>query len=95
MLKAEQRSLLPPPGLVRHRSLLNVKPDFWLRWQRGRFEERAQLLEDFPKSYIMNKQGFINFSQTLENGGICSDVLAQLDERADDVNAHGRGTWAV
>ena len=83
------------PRAVGNRVLLHVEADlrFWRSWWR--FEEGTQFLVNVTKGGIMDQEGFVDFSETLKDGGIGGLILAQFDESADDVNAHGDGARAV
>jgi hypothetical protein len=62
----------------------------WRRFQQG-----AELLEDFPQCHVMNQQRLVYFREASENGSIGGDLLAHFDEGADDIDAHGDGAGAV
>ena len=44
---------------------------------------------------IMGEEGFVNFSQALENGGVGRMLLAHLNKGADDIDAHRNRARAV
>ena len=43
----------------------------------------------------MNEQCVVNLRQSLEDGGVGSQFLANFDERTDHINAHGDGSVTV
>jgi hypothetical protein len=53
------------------------------------------LLKDFAQGGVVEQQGFVNFGQAPEDGGVGGEVLAHFDESADDVQAHGNRAGAV
>src|SRR6266404_5793461 len=73
---------------VRYRVFFNVEADFWL-WRHWRgSEQRAEFLVNVTESAVVEEQGFVNFGQALEDGGVGGEVLAHFDEGAHDVQAH-------
>ena len=64
------------------------------RFGRGR-EERLELRPDGAQRRIVFQQGFVNFRQSFEDGGVGGQLLAHLHEGADDKDAHGDGFGAV
>ena len=43
----------------------------------------------------MFEQGFVDLGEPLQDGGVRGDLLAQLNEGADDVDAHDDGALAL
>ena len=62
-------------------------------WRR--FQQWAELLEDFPQRYIVNQQRFVYLGQASENGRVRGDILAHFHESPNDIDAHSDGTRAV
>src|SRR5436309_2639990 len=54
-------------------------------WRR---EERQEFLVDVAQNGVMLQQCSIDLGQTLQDRGICCNFFAQLNECANDVNAH-------
>ena len=54
-------------------------------WRR--FQQWAELLEDFPQRYIVNQQRFVYLGQASENGRVRGDILAHFHESTNDIDA--------
>ena len=76
-------------------SSLIWKPICGFSGRGRRSQERAELLVNITQGAIVEKQGFINFGEALEDGGIGGKVFAHFDERTNDVKAHGDSARAV
>jgi len=85
--------LLPDP--VTDGVFLDVEANFGFGRLWRRFQQGAELLEDFPQRHVMNQQRLAYFREASENGGIGGDLLAHFDEGADDLDARGDGAGAV
>lgn len=72
-----------------------MEADFGFGRGRGRLKQGAELLVDVAECAIVQEEGFINFGEALEDGGVGGEIFAHFDEGADDVNAHGHRTGAV
>jgi hypothetical protein len=74
---------------------LFVKSDFW-SWSFGWWlEQRQEFLVNIAQSGVVLKEGFVDFSQALQNCFVGGQHFTLLDESADDVNAHRDGLGAV
>lgn len=72
-----------------------MKADFglWRRWRR--LKEWPEFLVDVAERAIVQEEGFIDFGQAFEDGGVGGEVLAHFDEGTNDVHAHRDGAGAV
>jgi len=43
----------------------------------------------------VQKEGFVDFGEAFEDGGVGDEIFAHSDEGPDDIYAHGDGTRAV
>ena len=82
-------------GTVTDGVFFDMEANFGFGRQWRRFQQGAELLEDFPQRHVVNQQRFVYFREASENGGIGGDILAHFDEGADDIDAHGDGAGAV
>ena len=92
-MKASSVTIPFRPG--RNGILFDMKADFGFGRQWWRFEQWPKFLVDVPQCGVMQEQGFINFSQALEDGDVGGEILTQFDEGADDIKTHGDGARAV
>jgi hypothetical protein len=83
------------PDTVTNGVFFDMEANFGFGRLWRRFQQGAELLEDFPQRYIVNQQRFVYLGQASENGSIGGDLLAHFDEGADDIGAHGDGAGAV
>ena len=72
-----------------------MKTDAAFRFGKLRCEERFQVIPERYESLVVLQQSSIDFGQLLENRRVCGDLFPHMDKGADDVNAHGRGLFAL
>ena len=72
-----------------------MKPDAFA-WRIGRREkQRADFEDDIAQGGIMGNESLFDDCEAFFQGGVGGKFLAQADESANDVNAHGNGPRAV
>ena len=72
-----------------------MEADFGFGRGWRRLKEGAELLIDVAERAIVQEEGFINFGEAFEDGGVGSEVFAHSDKGADNINAHGRSARTV
>lgn len=63
--------------------------------REGRGERRQEFLVDVAQGAVVEEEGFVNFGEAFENGGVGGEFFAHFDEGANDVNAHGNCAGAT
>jgi hypothetical protein len=58
----------------------DMEANFGLGRLGRRFQQGAELLEDFPQRHVVNQQRFVYLGQAPENGRVRSDILAHFHE---------------
>ena len=67
-----------------------------LAWRiRRREKQRADFEDDIAQGGVMGNESLFDNGEAFFQGGVGGKFLAQADESADDVNAHGNGPRAV
>jgi hypothetical protein len=65
-----------------------MEADFGFEGWRWRLKERAEFLVDVAECAIVQEEGFINFGEAFEDGGVGGEVFAHFDEGPDDEETH-------
>ena len=77
------------------RSVLGVEPDAFAGRIGRRKKQRADFQNDITQGRIMGHESLFDDGQAFFQSGVGGEFLAQANESADDVNAHGNGPRAV
>ncbi len=58
---------------------------------QGTIHDLEKFLVDIAKLRVLFQQGFVDLREPFENGGIGEQLLADVDERSHDIDAHRHG----
>jgi len=61
---------LPLPDLVTDGVFFDMEANFGFGRLWRRFQQGAELLEDFPQRHVVNQQRFVYFREASENGSM-------------------------
>jgi hypothetical protein len=89
-MKREMKMKKEGPGLG-----LRFEADGAAGFFGGRLEEGQEFLVDVPEGLVVVEEVFFDFGQAFQDDGVAHQLLAHLDEGADDIDAHGDGSVGI